>query len=140
MLLTINTNYNLQKKHGRFYLYNKITSISYELSYKLYFILSLFYKQAYSLDKLQDEFDKHGIGLSDFRQFLRMEDFLDLLVPASTLLKISDYKVSENLPQCTSAVPERVDFFITKHCNLSCKHCFEGLSLAGGLLWMRSRD
>lgn len=126
MLLTINTNYNLQKKHGRFYLYNKITSISYELSYKLYFILSLFYKQAYSLDKLQDEFDKHGIGLSDFRQFLRMDDFLDLLVPASTLLKISDYKVSENLPQCTSAVPERVDFFITKHCNLSCKHCFEG--------------
>lgn len=126
MLLTINTDYNLRKKYGCFYLYNKTTGISYELSYKLYFILSLFYKKAYSLDKLQDEFDKQGISLSDFRQFLHKEDFLDLLVPASTLLKIADYKVSENLPQCTNAVPDRVDFFITKHCNLSCKHCFEG--------------
>ena len=38
------------------------------------------------------------------------------------------YKISKDLSSYTAYSPERVDFLITKHCNLACKHCFEGSS------------
>lgn len=125
---TINTNYNLRKKAHDFCLYNKSNLINYTLSYKLYFLLSLFYKKSCSLETLKEGFIERGIDLTDFEEILKRKEFSDLLVPCEPFIQKAVYHEAEELPKYTDKAPERVDFFITKHCNLACKHCFEGSS------------
>ena len=126
MQYTISPTFHLHQKKNKYYLYNKVSTINYEISYKLYFILSLFYKRSYSIIELNNEFDKKRITLSDFYQFLQQPQFTTLLIPSSSEKNIIQHHNNWQLPESTEPFPERVDFFITKHCNLSCKHCFEG--------------
>lgn len=130
MLYTLNNNYVLRKELNDCYrLYNKKTLKSYIISYKLFFILEQFRKQPYSLDNLIEEFNVRNINLSDFYHFIKKDEFIDLLVVANNVpTPLVKYNISKDLPSYTAYTPERVDFLITKHCNLACKHCFEGSS------------
>lgn len=110
-------------------LYNKASLKTYYISCKLYYILKYFYKQAISLSYLKEEGQKYDVDLSDFYTFLNNAEFSDILIPENEKNNYTsvncDIKIGE-LPLGTMISPERVDFLITKHCNLSCKHCFEG--------------
>lgn len=75
-----------------------------------------------------------GINMDDFLVFLRNPEFIDLLVPTKESFCIPDfYKDKKNLSPLTEISPGRIDFVITKHCNLACKHCFEGASPKFGI-------
>lgn len=130
MLYTLNNNYVLRQELNDCYrLYNKKTLRSYTISYKLFFILEQFRKQSYSLEHLIEEFNVRNIDLSDFYHFIEKDEFFDLLVMANNFKgPFVKYKISKDLSSYTAYSPERVDFLITKHCNLACKHCFEGSS------------
>ena len=111
-------------------LYNKKTLRSYTISYKLFFILEQFRKQSYSLEHLIEEFNVRNIDLSDFYHFIEKDEFFDLLVMANNFKgPFVKYKISKDLSSYTAYSPERVDFLITKHCNLACKHCLKVLLL-----------
>lgn len=126
----LNYNYTLRNdSEGVYVLYNKKSLKTYYISCKLYYILKYFYNQAISFSFIRDEGAKHGIDLTDFFAFLEQKDFLDLLIPEPEYKKRINvnYKISDTeLPTGTMSSPERVEFFLTRHCNLSCKHCFEG--------------
>lgn len=130
MLYTLNNNYVLRQELNDCYrLYNKKTLRSYTISCKLFFILEQFRKQSYSLEHLIEEFNVRNIDLSDFYHFIEKDEFFDLLVMANNFKgPFVKYKISKDLSSYTAYSPERVDFLITKHCNLACKHCFEGSS------------
>lgn len=65
--------------------------------------------------------------MSDFFRLLRQKEFANLLVHEEEYTTRGEkYNLTDKeLPSGTMLSPERVEFFITKHCNLSCKHCFE---------------
>ena len=133
--LTINQNYVLRKGlDDQYSLYNKSIQNRYELSYKLFFILNLFRHSSLSLGYVKEKFENMGINMDDFLVFLRNPEFIDLLVPTKESFCIPDfYKDKKNLSPLTEISPGRIDFVITKHCNLACKHCFEGASPKFGI-------
>lgn len=133
--LTINQNYVLRKGlDDQYSLYNKSIQKRYELSYKLFFILNLFRHSSLSLGYVKEKFENMGINMDDFLVFLRNPEFIDLLVPTKESFCIPDfYKDKKNLSPLTEISPGRIDFVITKHCNLACKHCFEGASPKFGI-------
>lgn len=133
--LTINQNYVLRKGlDDQYSLYNNSIQKRYELSYKLFFILNLFRHSSLSLGYVKEKFENMGINMDDFLVFLRNPEFIDLLVPTKESFCIPDfYKDKKNLSPLTEISPGRIDFVITKHCNLACKHCFEGASPKFGI-------
>ena len=133
--LTINQNYVLRKGlDDQYSLYNKSIQKRYELSYKLFFILNLFRHSSLSLGYVKEKFENMGINMDDFLVFLRNPEFIDLLVPTKESFCRPDfYKDKKNLSPLTEISPGRIDFVITKHCNLACKHCFEGASPKFGI-------
>ena len=125
----LNYNYSLRKNiNGEYTLYNKASLKTYYISRKLYYILKYFLYQSIPISYVEDEGRKYGIDLSDFFRLLNQKEFTDLLVHEEIYTtRIGKYDLTEKeLPPGTMFSPERVEFFITKHCNLSCKHCFEG--------------
>lgn len=128
MKYRLNYNYSLRNDtEGVYTLYNKATLKTYYISCKLYYILQYFYHQAISISFLEDEGKKFNVGLSDFYSFLDQEEFSDILIQDNSINQNIDYSLRiGELPLGTKMSPERVEFLITKHCNLSCKHCFEG--------------
>lgn len=133
--LTINQNYVLRKGlNDQYSLYNKSIQKRYELSYKLFYILNLFRHSSLSLGYVKEKFENIGIDMDDFWVFLRNPEFIDLLVLTKESFCIPDfYKDKKNLSPLTEISPGRIDFVITKHCNLACKHCFEGASPKFGI-------
>ena len=125
----LNYNYTLRKElNGYYSLYDKVSLKTYHISCKLYYILRYFFHQSIPISYIEDEGRKYDIDLSDFFQLLKRKEFTDLLVPIEQIpTEIAKYDLTDKeLPLGTMLHPERVEFFITKHCNLSCKHCFEG--------------
>lgn len=125
----LNYNYSLRKSiNGEYILYNKASLKTYYISCKLYYILKYFYHQSIPMSYIEDEGKKYGIDLSDFFRLLRQKEFANLLVHEEEYTTRGEkYNLTDKeLPSGTMLSPERVEFFITKHCNLSCKHCFEG--------------
>lgn len=130
MKCILNLNYVLRKDgHNTFYLYNKVCLTTYYITYKLYVFLSLFRKSAIDLNEVLCSFEKEGFETNDIMEFLQKTEFNDVLVPVKKeILLFEDYLKPKGLSSITAPSPQRVDFFITKHCNLACKHCFEGAS------------
>lgn len=125
----LNYNYTLRKGiKGEYTLYNKASLKTYYISCKLYYILKYFFHQSIPMSYVEDEGKKYGIDLSDFFRLLNQKEFADLLIHEEQYTtRIEKYDLTDKeLPLGTMFSPERVEFFITKHCNLSCKHCFEG--------------
>lgn len=113
----------------QYQLYDKTTQKQYKLSFKLFFILNLFKSKPLSIEKVERDFKERGLDLYDFILFYNQTEFGDLLVQCDSDFYIPDYYLNkEKLSPFTEYSPARLDFLITKYCNLACKHCFEGAS------------
>lgn len=125
--LRISNSYHLGRDNNNCYqLYNKVKGKSYVVTFKLYTILKLFYNEPNTIENVRNEFRKLNIEINDFLSFVRKDQFRDLLVE---VVEVKDYSGFDNNFSCSDRkgpTLSRVDFFITKHCNLCCKHCFEG--------------
>ena len=128
MQFTLNHIYVLRPdSNGRKYLYNKVDFKTHYISAKLYFILKYFLNQSVSFDFLDSEAKHYGIDLGDFYAFLEDWKSDNLLIPAQNEHSYKEYITPKGiLPADVLESPREVDFLITRHCNLSCKHCFEG--------------
>jgi len=125
--LTISDSYHLCNiGTDSFQLYNKVLGKVYNITFKLYAILSYFYNCRNTIEEVKRIFEEKQIGIEEFEDFLDNPSFRDLLVEAPSEFVLPDYKISASNSDITSATPVRVDFLITKHCNLCCRHCFEG--------------
>ena len=108
----------------------------YNITNKLFTFLYLFKDNNIDLEGILSYFKANNIVIDDINAFLSRNDMKDLLIVSSvcppcrssapqqpniyhSLFQISDF---------TEYTPERVDFLITKNCNLKCKHCFEDAS------------
>lgn len=126
----LSLNFVLRKENrSTCYLYNKVSLTTYYITNKLFVFLSLFRKNALDLDEVLCSFKEEGINIDDIIEFLQKAEFKGVLVPLDKeMLLYEGYSQPKSLPSITLPSPQRVDFFITKHCNLACKHCFEGSS------------
>lgn len=128
MQFTLNHIYVLRSdSNGRKYLYNKVDFKTHYISAKLYFILKYFLNQSVSFEFLDSEAKHYGIDLGDFYAFLEDWKSDNLLMPAQNEHSYKEYNIPKGiLPADVLESPRELDFLITRHCNLSCKHCFEG--------------
>lgn len=115
---------NLQ---GDYILYNNETFYVYHISAKLYHLLSCFLTPT-SFADFDQECLQYGIDNHDFYEFIHQAEFKDVLVYALSDKRHYDYARPDFATPFTYRTPERVDFVITRHCNLCCKHCFEASS------------
>ena len=115
---------NLQ---GDYILYNKETFYVYHISAKLYHLLSCFLTPT-SFADFDQECLQYGIDNHDFYKFIHQTEFKDVLACALPGRQHYDYVRPNFATPFTYRTPERVDFVITRHCNLCCKHCFESSS------------
>lgn len=127
---TLSAKYILRKEgSNRFVLYNRQTLVRSLISPKLYVLLNLFRNTTLDIEELKDSCKENGIDVTDFTLFLSNPRYFDVLIPASVSTSQAPITVPEmNVRQSVQPSPARIDFFITKHCNLACKHCFEGSS------------
>lgn len=127
----LSKDYLLRKSsNGHFFLYNKRKCVKYTISSKLFKFLYLYKEGNYNLDVMLQYLSNQNIEIDDIKEFLRNEDFLDLLVSTNNR-KTTDENIYQKLRKIspyTEYSPERIDLLITKHCNLNCKHCFENAS------------
>lgn len=129
----LSRNYILRKSlSDEYILYNKATDIKYTISEKLHVFLSLFKKNSYELGPLLNHFRDSNIDTTDIETFLSRGEFKDIFYNTSINEKnksyIDYYSITEKLSPFTEYSPIKIDFLITKHCNLACKHCFENSS------------
>lgn len=124
---TLNSIFVLREnKKGRYILYNKIISKTYFITTKLYYMLKYFQNQSISFLDLNKECETYKVDATDFYELIAKDEFKNVLVPTKDKNKAVEYNIPNNLSPYTYVSPERVDLFITKHCNLACRHCFEG--------------
>lgn len=135
MDLSLSKNFILRKNvDGSNILYDKSSNMLYSITNKLFTFLYLFKDNIIDLNTLLSDFETNNISVNDIKLFLSRPDMNNLLIPLSECQKktISPRpNIYHSLPQITSFTeytPERVDFLITKKCNLKCKHCFENAS------------
>lgn len=135
MGLSLSTNFILRKNvDGSNILYDKLSNMLYSISDKLFTFLNIFKDSIIDLDELLSNFEANDITTDDIRTFLSRQDMNNLLVPLSKrkeekVQPISNiYHSLSKITIFTEHTPERVDFLITKKCNLKCRHCFENAS------------
>lgn len=121
-----NVYYLAQCGSNSYLLYDKVIGRNYNISFKLYTILSYFYNCRNTINNVRRIFNRRGISIDDFENLISSYPFKELLVKAPYDIKVIEYEKHIQSSGLTEQAPNRVDFFITKHCNLSCKHCFEG--------------
>lgn len=128
MKYTLNNIYVLRVDNdGSYYLYKKVDFKTHYISAKLYYILKYFLNQSVSFEFLNSEAKHYGIDLKDFYAFLENWNSDKLLIPVQSIHSYKEYNIPKGtLPTDVLESPKEIDFLITKHCNLSCKHCFEG--------------
>lgn len=132
--LILNTRYILRinKKEKNYQLYDTVELKIHSISYTLFFILNQFKCYPTTLNRLKVEFDKKRLSkqFADFINILSNELFPDLLIKVDNFSVDYDnfYRNKKEISPFTEYSPERIDFLITKYCNLSCKHCFENSS------------
>ena len=127
---TLSPKYVLRKERKDVHvLYNRATLLKSVISPKLYLLLSLFRNDVVSISELKDSCSKNGIDFSDFSLFISNPKYSDVLIEVQEDYHPIDISVPQiDTPSSVQPSPARIDFFITKHCNLACKHCFEGSS------------
>lgn len=127
---TLSAKYILRKESSdRFVLYNRQTLVRSLISPKLYMLLNLFRNATLDIEEFKESCKENGIDVTDFISFLLNPKYSDVLVPASISTSQASIIAPEmNVRPSVQPSPARIDFFITKHCNLACKHCFEGSS------------
>lgn len=126
----LSKDYLLRKKaNNKYILYNKRKSVVYTISPKLFNFLYLYKEGNFNLDIMLQYLSKQGIAIDDLVEFINNKDFSEIFIPVSKMEKVdSIYKYIPHISSYTEYTPERIDFLITKHCNLKCKHCFENAS------------
>lgn len=129
MKYTLSPRYCLRKEGAdKFVLYNRSSLLRSVISSKLYLILSQFRNSIVDISEFKHFCHCNNIDISDFELFISERRYSDVLIPASTAhhctIRVPQTKVADSV----QPTPSRIDFFITKHCNLACKHCFEGSS------------
>ncbi len=123
----ISNSYYLGKEGDNCYqLYDKVKGKSYVITFKLYTILYLFYNSSNNIENIKEEFRKRGIDIKDFISLIKRDQFRDLFVEVNNTNTVSSFDNAPCLSDWMGPILNRVDFFITKHCNLCCRHCFEG--------------
>lgn len=136
MALILSKNFIVRKNiDGTNILYDKSSNMRYHVTDKLFTFLYLFKQNAIDLNDLLSHFKSIDIQVEDILDFLSRPDMKNLLVSSSMsdrtdmLLQSSiAYSSIQKKSEFTEYTPERVDFLITKKCNLRCKHCFENAS------------
>lgn len=135
MGLTLSKNVILRKNvDGRNILYDKSSNMLYSITDKLFTFLYIFKDNSIDLNALLSHFESNNVSVDDIKAFLSRRDMNNLLT-SSSKYQINSVSPSTNiyhyLPKITpftEYTPEKIDFIITKKCNLSCKHCFENAS------------
>ena len=136
MDLTLSKNFILRKKPDRScILYDKSTNMRYTITEKLFAFLYIFKENTINLNALLSYFETKNISTDDIKTFLSRSEMWKLLIPTSSyqykIIKSQPNNIYNSLPLITpytEFTPERVDFLITKKCNLKCRHCFENAS------------
>lgn len=135
MEYSLSKHYVIRKNvDGSNILYDKLSNMRYYVSDKLFTFLYLFKDNTIDLNSLLSNFEANDISVNDIRLFLSRPDMSKLLIPLSKCHKkpISPrdniYHSLKKMTEFTEYTPERIDFLITKKCNLMCKHCFEKAS------------
>lgn len=100
---------------------------------KLFTFLYLFKDNTISLNEIISYLDKSGIIVNDIKAFLSRNDMKNLLTPSATCQMTPSkqnniYHSLSPISKYTEYTPERIDFLITRKCNLRCRHCFENAS------------
>lgn len=125
MRYTINKRYVLRRNAlDNFILYDKYKLIEHTITAKMYFLLRFFLLKPCSFDDFNEYCRKESINTQDFYDAINSKDLSDLLVETQNdkeKVKYNDYVGSSLTMRC----PERVEFLITRRCNLKCPHCFE---------------
>lgn len=108
--------------------------MKYSITNKLFIFLYLFKDNSINLNALLAYFEANNIPVDDIKEFLSRPDMNNLLIPSTEFQinaassKNNIYRSLTPITAYTEYTPERVDFLITKKCNLRCKHCFENAS------------
>jgi radical SAM protein with 4Fe4S-binding SPASM domain len=129
--ISLSINYLLRKQlNGKYILYNKKENLLYEISQKLFNFLYLYKYRNIDLSSMFWYLSNQGIEVKDIKCFCQKEKFRDLFTETDGTIKIQNniYNNHRIISPYTEYTPERIDFLITKHCNLKCKHCFEDSS------------
>lgn len=135
MELLLSNNFVLRKNvDGTNILYDKSSNMIYHITNKLFTFLYFFKDNIIDLDVILAYFEKNDISIEDIKVFLSRTDMKDLLVKPSLHHRKNRsqhsniYHSLSKITKFTEYTPERIDFLITKKCNLKCKHCFENAS------------
>lgn len=135
MNVSLSKKYILRKNvDGTNILYDKSLNKIYHITNKLFTFLYLFKDNAIDLNELFSHLESKEIPVEDIKCFLARPDMQNLLVDFRTIKgdqctnQTVKYETLTKISEFTEYTPERVDFLITKKCNLRCKHCFENAS------------
>lgn len=125
--IALSTDYLLRKElSGKYILYNKKKFLQYTITPKLFKFLSLYKEGNLKLEDILKYLTTKNIKTDDLESFFHNEEFADIFVPVTNMCHNSIYDDILTPPSpFTEYTPERIDFLITKHCNLQCPHCFE---------------
>lgn len=121
----LSTDYLLKTVSGSFYLYNKRTCKQYTVSGKLWHFLHLYKYGYYDLNEMFSYLNNKGIITTDIENCCNDKRFSNLFVGTNVIKHSRIIYRSHRLPTFTETTPDKIDFVITRHCNLQCRHCFE---------------
>ncbi|WP_352422465.1 radical SAM protein [Proteiniphilum sp.] len=132
--ITLNSRYipRIARGEKKYLLIDTVGLTEYSLTYPLFFILNQIKCNPISLKNLQIAYAEKKLEyqFDDLIEIIKEDQIPNLLVESSTSSSESKnfYRNKNQITSLAEYSPERVDFFITKYCNLKCKHCFESSS------------
>lgn len=121
----LSSDYLLKNTSSSFYLYNKRTRRQYTITGKLWNFLHLYKYGYYDLNEMFSYLNDKGITTSDIKKCCYDKRFSNLFVPTNEIKHSNIIHRPQKLPTYTKTIPDKIDFVITRHCNLQCRHCFE---------------
>ncbi len=133
MSIGLSLNYILRsRRNGTYILINKEKSLEFSISQKFFNFLYMYKDGNVQIDIMLEYLLENGISTDDIKECLDKEEFKDLFVEVDyhKEKQLSIYKslLLSSFLLYTEYTPRRIDFLITRHCNLACKHCFENSS------------
>lgn len=131
--LTLNSHLVLRENRDKIYsVYDIIEGVRYTISHNAYIFLKILRSNPYTINQLIEFSDYHHLPSKELLLFIQSSIDSDWLIPAeqASLHKVTylDHKTKKDLKDLTEYSPYKIDLFITKYCNLSCRHCFENSS------------
>jgi len=132
--LELNSRYilRIRKRENRYILIDTFLNKVHTITYPLFFILNQFKCTPTTLTELRTSFLKKNLNkrFEEFIEIIKEKKIPELLIKSEYNRKeevktANFYKNKSDISPFTEYSPERIDFLITKYCNLNCKHCFE---------------